>query len=171
MDPKTLALELLPAPYIVASRADVCQWRDSNGKFSAFSVAKVWESIRPCGKVWYYVRELAGMDHVLPILHDILASLYPMRNKRTTRSIFGKLLVAASSYFIWLERNNRVFKKVKKSPEDIRDIVMVMALLLTFWFILLYISARASEEPRIGVAELWYVTISVVEVQVLFLGK
>ncbi|GJZ65677.1 hypothetical protein Tco_0622373 [Tanacetum coccineum] len=48
-----------------------------------------------------------------------------MGNKRTARSVFGKLILAASTYFIWLERNNRVFKKVKKSPEDIRDMVKV----------------------------------------------
>ncbi|GJS60899.1 hypothetical protein Tco_0655683 [Tanacetum coccineum] len=72
-----------------------------------------------------YVRDLADMDNISPILHDIILYLQPMGNKRTARSVFGKLIFAASAYFIWLERNNKVFKKVKKSPEDIRDMVKV----------------------------------------------
>ncbi|GJU27031.1 hypothetical protein Tco_1165652 [Tanacetum coccineum] len=87
-------------------------------------------------KVWRYVRDLAAMDNVPPIMHDILLYLRPMANKRTVCSIFGKLILAASSYYIWLERNNRVFKNVKKTPEDIRDIIMVTVCLnlLTFCF-------------------------------------
>ncbi|GJV95702.1 hypothetical protein Tco_1547279, partial [Tanacetum coccineum] len=87
-------------------------------------------------KVWLYVRELAGMGLIPPIMHDIISYLQPISKKRTALSILGKLILAASSYFIWLERNNRVFKQVKKSPEDIRDIIMVTVRLklLTFRF-------------------------------------
>ncbi|GKD87311.1 hypothetical protein Tco_1358465 [Tanacetum coccineum] len=87
-------------------------------------------------KVWLYVRELAGMELIPPIMHDIISYLQPISKKRTALSILGKLILAASSYFIWLERNNRVFKQVKKSPEDIRDIIMVTVRLklLTFRF-------------------------------------
>ncbi|GJV96829.1 hypothetical protein Tco_1548406 [Tanacetum coccineum] len=41
------------------------------------------------------------------------------------KGTIGRLLLAASSYFIWSERNNRTFKQIKRSPEDIRDIIMV----------------------------------------------
>ncbi|GJR74662.1 homeodomain-like protein [Tanacetum coccineum] len=87
-------------------------------------------------KVWLYVRDLAGMDLIPPNLHDIISHLQPMQNKRTARSIFGKLILAPTAYFIWLERNNRLFKKVNKSPEDIRDIIMIMVRLkiLSFRF-------------------------------------
>ncbi|GKD66487.1 hypothetical protein Tco_1308595 [Tanacetum coccineum] len=76
-------------------------------------------------KVWSYVRGLTGMDFVPPNLHDILLYLHPICNKRTALSVFGKLILAASSYYIWLERNNRLFKKGKRSPEEIRDIIIV----------------------------------------------
>ncbi|GKA42155.1 reverse transcriptase zinc-binding domain-containing protein [Tanacetum coccineum] len=76
-------------------------------------------------KVWYYVRDLAGMDNVPPFLHDIILYLQPICKKRSALSIFGKLIIAASSYFIWIERNNRLFKKGKKSPEEVRDMIMV----------------------------------------------
>ncbi|GJV80043.1 reverse transcriptase domain, reverse transcriptase zinc-binding domain protein [Tanacetum coccineum] len=76
-------------------------------------------------KVWKLVRHLADMELVPPILYDIVAHLLSMANKRTARSIFGKLILAASSYFVWLERNNRLFKNVKRTPEELRDVIMV----------------------------------------------
>nr|GEU89286.1 hypothetical protein [Tanacetum cinerariifolium] len=87
-------------------------------------------------KVWLYVRELVGMELIPPFMHDIISYLQPISKKRTALSILGKLILAASSYFIWLERNNGVIKQVKKSPEDIRDIFMVTVhlKLLTFRF-------------------------------------
>ncbi|GKF21112.1 hypothetical protein Tco_0069750, partial [Tanacetum coccineum] len=86
--------------------------------------------------VWLYVRELAGMELIPPIMHDIISYLQPISKKRMALSILGKLILVASSYFIWLEHNNRVFKQVKKSPEDIRDNIMVTVRLklLTFRF-------------------------------------
>ncbi|GJR75178.1 homeodomain-like protein [Tanacetum coccineum] len=202
-------LGLIPDPILDLSRDDVRQWRDNNGSFLVFYVAKAWETLRPRGtqvpwvrivwvshaiprnafhlwlvmrsglktqdrmrqwdvgvgtdlnllrcalcdsqpdshahlffecpfssKVWLYVRELVGMELIPPIMHDIISYLQPINKKRTALSILGKLILAASSYFIWLERNNRVFKQVKKSPEDIRDIIMVAVRLklLTFCF-------------------------------------
>ncbi|GJY08916.1 putative reverse transcriptase domain-containing protein [Tanacetum coccineum] len=76
-------------------------------------------------KVWKLVRHLADMELVLPILYDIVDHIQPMASKRTARSIFGKLILAASSYFVWLERNNRLFKNVKRTPEELRDVIMV----------------------------------------------
>nr|GEX99391.1 hypothetical protein [Tanacetum cinerariifolium] len=74
------------------------------------------------------------MDHVSPSMNDILLVLQPLAYKRTAKSVF--LILAATSYFLWLERNNRLFKKVKKSPEEIRDIIIITVRLklLTFRF-------------------------------------
>ncbi|GKD99853.1 hypothetical protein Tco_1387837 [Tanacetum coccineum] len=59
-----------------------------------------------------------------------------MANNRTDSSIIGRLILAASSYYLWLERNSRIFKKVKKSLDEIKDIIMVTVRLklLTFKF-------------------------------------
>ncbi|GKB02827.1 hypothetical protein Tco_0830916 [Tanacetum coccineum] len=62
--------------------------------------------------------------------------LEPMAHMRNAKSVMGRLLVAAASYFIWKERNNRVFKNVRRSPEELRDsiIVTIRLKLLTFRF-------------------------------------
>ncbi|GJT67491.1 putative reverse transcriptase domain-containing protein, partial [Tanacetum coccineum] len=67
----------------------------------------------------------AQPDSHTHLFFECAFSAKPMGSKRTARFIFGKLIVAAAAYFIWLERNNRTFKNVRRSPEEIRDIIMV----------------------------------------------
>ncbi|GJZ88786.1 hypothetical protein Tco_0660568 [Tanacetum coccineum] len=86
--------------------------------------------------VWHYVRSMADMDLLPPTLHQIVTHLAPMAKHRTARSVIGRLLLAASAYFIWIERNNRLFKNSRKTLEEIRDCIMVTVhlKLLTFRF-------------------------------------
>ncbi|GKD19143.1 homeodomain-like protein [Tanacetum coccineum] len=76
-------------------------------------------------QVWMYARHLADMDTIQPRFQDIVAYLQPISKKRTAQSIIGRLIFAASSYFIWIERNNRLFKKIRSPSEEIRDLIMV----------------------------------------------
>ncbi|GJV05570.1 hypothetical protein Tco_1343226 [Tanacetum coccineum] len=76
-------------------------------------------------QVWTYVRHLADMDLIHHIFQYIVAHLQPMSNKRMVKSILGRLIFAASSYFIWIEHNNNLFKKIRRPPEEIRDLIMV----------------------------------------------
>ncbi|GJU55244.1 hypothetical protein Tco_1228958 [Tanacetum coccineum] len=65
------------------------------------------------------------MDLVPPSMQDIILELQPMAHKRTAKSVVGHILVAVTSYFIWLERNNRLFKNVKRPTKEFRDTIMV----------------------------------------------
>ncbi|GJV55581.1 reverse transcriptase zinc-binding domain-containing protein [Tanacetum coccineum] len=87
-------------------------------------------------QVWYFVSRIAGLEHVPLILEDIMICFHPMVAKRTFKNVVGKLLFAASSYYIWLERNNRLFKNTRRSPEELRDLIMVTVRLklVTFRF-------------------------------------
>ncbi|GKC93007.1 retrotransposon protein, putative, ty1-copia subclass [Tanacetum coccineum] len=76
-------------------------------------------------KVWTLVCHLAAMEMVPPTLQDIISHLRVMTNQKSAECIIGKLIIAASSYYVWLERNNRLFKKLKCTPEDIKDVIMV----------------------------------------------
>ncbi|GKF28850.1 hypothetical protein Tco_0095192, partial [Tanacetum coccineum] len=60
----------------------------------------------------------------------------PIAHRRNVRSVIGRILVAAAAYFIWVERNNRVFKNSRRSLEELRDaiIVTVRLKLLSFRF-------------------------------------
>ncbi|GKA73703.1 putative reverse transcriptase domain, reverse transcriptase zinc-binding domain protein [Tanacetum coccineum] len=87
-------------------------------------------------QVWVSIRRLADMDGVPPSINAIMSYLQPFAKSRKAKSVIAKLLVAAASYFIWNERNNRLFKNVRRKHEEIRDMVMVTVRLklLTFRF-------------------------------------
>ncbi|GJR79564.1 hypothetical protein Tco_0150349 [Tanacetum coccineum] len=87
-------------------------------------------------KVWMQVRTMADMDNIQPALHDIVTYLQPWSWQRTAKSMFGRLLVAATLYFISNERKNRLFKKEKRSSDELRNIIMVTVRLklMTFRF-------------------------------------
>ncbi|GKD81267.1 hypothetical protein Tco_1348106 [Tanacetum coccineum] len=76
------------------------------------------------------------MELISPRLQDIISYLQPIAHRRNARSVIGRILVAAAVYFIWVERNNRVLKNSRRSPEELRDaiIVTVRLKLLSFRF-------------------------------------
>ncbi|GJW36620.1 putative reverse transcriptase domain-containing protein [Tanacetum coccineum] len=98
--------------------------------------AHLFFECRYSARVWMMIRSLAGMDTIPPILQNIIAYLQPMAHQRNIRSVIGRLLVAAASYCIWMERNCRTFKNVRRTPEEVRDsiITIVRLKLLTCRF-------------------------------------
>ncbi|GJZ71489.1 reverse transcriptase domain, reverse transcriptase zinc-binding domain protein [Tanacetum coccineum] len=82
------------------------------------------EAFRP--RFWLFLFDICvGMESVAPILEDIITWFLPIATKHSFNSIVGKLLFGAAAYYIWIERNNRLFKKSRRSPEEIRDLVVV----------------------------------------------
>nr|GFC18987.1 hypothetical protein [Tanacetum cinerariifolium] len=84
---------------------DQQEWRNRSGNIVPFSVNKVWNSIRPMA---------AKVD----------CDIFPLANRRTTRSVIAKLVVVATAYFIWQERNYRLFKKVKTSENQLVECII-----------------------------------------------
>nr|GEX89472.1 reverse transcriptase zinc-binding domain-containing protein [Tanacetum cinerariifolium] len=112
---------------------------DLHGKSCEFSVRNAWETVRAREDVcsWHNVVWFThDLNDVPPILIDIVDLLQQIGKSRKVRSIFGKLILAATAYFVLNERNSRLFKNMKRSPKDIRDVIMVTVRLklLTFRF-------------------------------------
>ncbi|GJT73922.1 hypothetical protein Tco_1033208, partial [Tanacetum coccineum] len=82
------------------------------------------------------------MDIVQPILYDIVLWFQLVASKRTFQVVVRKMLLDATSYFIWHERNNRLFKDTRRPPEEIRDLIMVTVRLKL-------ISSRFKNTPRV----------------------
>ncbi|GJW80661.1 retrotransposon ORF1, partial [Tanacetum coccineum] len=76
-------------------------------------------------KVWRLVRGLAGMDPIQLVLEDVVNWFQPMDAKRTVLNVVGKLLFAASVYFIWIDRNQRLLKNKRRTPEELRDAIVI----------------------------------------------
>ncbi|GJS22320.1 protein LAZ1 [Tanacetum coccineum] len=110
----------LTAPSLDPNTCDLIQWKNKNGVLSSFSISKAWEDLCSRGfEVWGYVCHLAEMENVPPLMHIIIIWLISISHQRTTRSIIVRLIVAATSYFLWLERNNHLFKNSRRSLEEV----------------------------------------------------
>nr|GEV07937.1 hypothetical protein [Tanacetum cinerariifolium] len=86
--------------------------------------------------VWSKVRVLCGMDSIPPRLIDVTTFINLISKGKTAVSILCRLVLAATLYYIWMQRNGRVFKKKTPSPDQIVDVIisMVRLKLVTFKF-------------------------------------
>nr|GEU42770.1 hypothetical protein [Tanacetum cinerariifolium] len=92
------------------------------------------ENSRPYSGVGYFifawcgmlvmVKGLAGLNASNPNIYDIIQDLLPIVKHRTTVSVIAKLVVAASPYYVWQERNWRLFKKGKRSSDQIVECIV-----------------------------------------------
>ncbi|GJV68385.1 sodium/hydrogen exchanger 6 [Tanacetum coccineum] len=87
-------------------------------------------------QVWSKVRVLCGIDSIPPRLIDVSTFINPISKFKKAVNILSRLVLAATSYYIWLERNGRLFKKKTSSPDQIIDVIisMVQLKLVTFKF-------------------------------------
>nr|GEV82209.1 hypothetical protein [Tanacetum cinerariifolium] len=86
--------------------------------------------------VWSKFRVLCGMDSIPSRLIDVTTFITPISKGKTAVSILFRLVLDATSYYIWLERNGRLFKKKTMSSDQIVDVIisMVQLKLVTFKF-------------------------------------
>lgn len=69
------------------------------------------------------MKSFAGFQDIPDSLDDVTRYLIPLSKSRSVKSVVSKLLFAASSYFIWQERNNRIFKHQRRSEVQVIDII------------------------------------------------
>ncbi|GJX08843.1 hypothetical protein Tco_0196775, partial [Tanacetum coccineum] len=63
------------------------------------------------------------LAHYTPNVYVIIQSLMPIMKRHTTNSVVAKLVVAAATYYVWQERKWRLFKKGKRSPDQIVECI------------------------------------------------
>nr|GEU74353.1 reverse transcriptase domain, reverse transcriptase zinc-binding domain protein [Tanacetum cinerariifolium] len=76
--------------------------------------------------VWSKVRVLGGMDSIPPRIIDVTNFINPISKSNTTVSILSRRVLAATSYYVWLERNGRLFKKKTLTSDQIVDVIISM---------------------------------------------
>nr|GEZ41492.1 hypothetical protein [Tanacetum cinerariifolium] len=75
--------------------------------------------------VWNHIKIYAETPRVAASLNAIIDHIIPISKKKTTRSMIAKLVFAAFTYFIWQERNYRLFENQKRSPNKIIDCIKI----------------------------------------------
>jgi hypothetical protein len=74
--------------------------------------------------IWSVIAPLACMESVLPRWSDIVSHLLDrVRSKRIT-NVISRLLVSAAAYFIWQERNKRIFMNKVRPPEILSSLII-----------------------------------------------
>ncbi|XP_021993278.1 uncharacterized protein LOC110890014 [Helianthus annuus] len=120
--------------YIVPNKQDVTLWRSDGGKLMSFSSKLVWEAIRARGQemtwskiVWSgfldAIKEKSSMKMVPNKWVDIVGWLLPKATSRSLNSVIGKLLIKATAYFVWQERNYRFFNNPLRPPEVLINVI------------------------------------------------
>ncbi|GKE54784.1 hypothetical protein Tco_1489940 [Tanacetum coccineum] len=153
---------------MLSKATDGLSWRNLNNMVGDFSVAKVWDCIRPRSNeiewyhvvwfanqiplhvillwlvlkrklktqdtlrhwdvsnntnVWEHFQKFTYISNISSDLNSIVGFITPLAKMRTIRNVIFKLVFATSSYFIWQERNNRLFNKTKMTHDQLIEIV------------------------------------------------
>ncbi|XP_021987007.1 uncharacterized protein LOC110883597 [Helianthus annuus] len=150
----SLPIKYLGVPLIASSaslvpnKQDVTLWRTDDGKLFPFSSKLVWESTRSRGhEVEWSKREVESHEHlffqcsfsstVLDAIKensslktvpnkwdDIMRWLLPKACSRSVNSVIAKLIIKATAYFVWQERNSRYFENQLRPPEVVTGIII-----------------------------------------------
>ena len=74
-------------------------------------------------QVWQKVKVLAEIPVISDSWEDILGWLTSKAHSRSAKNVIGRLLVAAMAYYIWQERNNRIFSTHSRPPNQLVDLI------------------------------------------------
>ena len=75
-------------------------------------------------QVWSRVVQKADVPCFSPMWSDIMDWILPIASKNNVTSIVGRLVVAASSYYIWQERNNRLHSSGARNMEQLVNVIL-----------------------------------------------
>ncbi|GKC07707.1 putative reverse transcriptase domain, reverse transcriptase zinc-binding domain protein [Tanacetum coccineum] len=108
----------------LGNRASVSAWFDNWCALSPLSSIVSNHDIYTGGfrldsKVWEHLKHFSGISNIPYELNSIVDFLIPSAKLRSARSVIAKLIFAGSCYFIWQERNERLFRKKKRSHDQV----------------------------------------------------
>ncbi|MFS7900946.1 hypothetical protein Hanom_Chr00s154362g01823071 [Helianthus anomalus] len=74
-------------------------------------------------QVWNEMKKLASLDNVDDSWSSVVSWVEQHAKSKNVDHIVFKLLIAASSYYIWQERNNRIFKSMKRTVNQVVEVI------------------------------------------------
>ncbi|GKD17016.1 zinc knuckle CX2CX4HX4C containing protein, partial [Tanacetum coccineum] len=73
--------------------------------------------------IWDQLKPYMCIPNLPSALNDIVEFLIPFAKMKSIRIVICKLVFAAACYFIWQERNFRIFKKKKRMQVQIVELI------------------------------------------------
>ncbi|XP_071713252.1 uncharacterized protein [Rutidosis leptorrhynchoides] len=113
------AIQNIATPVLVADN-DTIKWKGIDDNLHGFFVGIVWNSIRPrAPQVCQVLNEpIKGTNW--SYISSVLA---PIAGRNRANVVVTKLCFAASIYYVWQERNNRLFAKESRSTDKLFEII------------------------------------------------
>ncbi|GJQ95829.1 hypothetical protein Tco_0006968 [Tanacetum coccineum] len=74
-------------------------------------------------QVWDYMKSFAALPYSNEVFQQILLEVIPFSKRKSPKSVVAKLVLAASAYFIWQERIWRLYKKNKRTVQQVRECI------------------------------------------------
>ncbi|KAM0004605.1 putative reverse transcriptase zinc-binding domain-containing protein [Helianthus debilis subsp. tardiflorus] len=74
-------------------------------------------------KTWNEVKKLVTLGNVDDSWSSVVSWVEQHAKSKNVDHIVCKLLIAASAYYIWQERNNRLFKNNKRTAEQVAEVI------------------------------------------------
>ncbi|KAJ0453055.1 putative RNA-directed DNA polymerase [Helianthus annuus] len=75
-------------------------------------------------KVWESVRKMVNMENVNNTWSSVMQWMVQNATSRTIDRIIGKILIAATTYYVWQERNSRLFSSVQRTPDMLSHVII-----------------------------------------------
>nr|GEU49764.1 retrotransposon Gag domain, retroviral aspartyl protease [Tanacetum cinerariifolium] len=93
---------------------DQLEWHNELGLSKPFSVATVWSTIRPRNAKVDWCK-VGWLSSCIP--------RHALNFWKSSRSVIAKLVMAVMAYFVWQERNVRLFKNSKRSVNQVIEVI------------------------------------------------
>ncbi|GKD29750.1 hypothetical protein Tco_1240528 [Tanacetum coccineum] len=74
-------------------------------------------------QVWSHMKSFAGLSNSSAVFNQILTEVIPVAKRKSPKSVIAKLVLAASAFFLWQERNWRMFKNNKRTVKQVSDCI------------------------------------------------
>ncbi|KAK1441118.1 hypothetical protein QVD17_06956 [Tagetes erecta] len=75
-------------------------------------------------QVWKEVRMFTDLEHIEGNWENIVLFLVSRGNWNSSNTIIDRLEIGATSYYVWQERNARIFNSTKRSPKQISALIL-----------------------------------------------
>ncbi|GKC26909.1 putative RNA-directed DNA polymerase [Tanacetum coccineum] len=93
--------------------------------------------------VWSRIKVLVGLSTASSSIYDIVDQIVPISKQRQVRCIIAKLVISACAYFIWQERNWRLFRLQKRTVAQVIECIKS-----SVWLKLLSCSFKMSKKAK-----------------------
>ncbi|KAK1424624.1 hypothetical protein QVD17_19957 [Tagetes erecta] len=75
-------------------------------------------------EVWYLIRPMINMQNVEGSWEDIRHRIHSQLKLKSARSIIERLVIGAASYYVWQERNARLFQNEVRSANQLSKVII-----------------------------------------------